>query len=81
MTYLQKMKGTTQSPPRVNAMEVVWSWIHYPLLPGSDLLMLIGSFGASAVLLYGAVEIPPGPAQEPHGRARAFRGDREAPQR
>lgn len=70
MTYLQKMRGTTQSPPRVDAMEVVWSWvgsflgisavawIHYSLLPGSDLLMLIGSFGASAVLLYGAVKSP-----------------------
>ncbi|MCF8053569.1 MAG: HPP family protein, partial [Desulfobacterales bacterium] len=48
----------------------VWSWIgafagiaavaiiHYRFLPESDLIMIIGSFGASAVLLYGAIRSP-----------------------
>lgn len=70
MQYLQKMKGIGQSPPRVSLFEIVWSWIgafagiaavaiiHYRFLPESDLIMIIGSFGASAVLLYGAIRSP-----------------------
>ena len=70
MTYLEKMKGDGQSPPRVSLAEVGWSWIgsflgiaavallHYRLLDQIGLLMLIGSFGASAVLVYGAVRSP-----------------------
>jgi len=64
------MKGTTKSPPRVSLSEVVWSWIgaflgivavsyieHY-FLEDTDLVMVIGSFGATAVLLYGAIKSP-----------------------
>jgi len=70
MNYFDKMRGTTTSPPRVSLSEVFWSWtgaflgiaavafINYNLLPQSDLLMLIGSFGASAVLIYGAIKSP-----------------------
>lgn len=70
MNYLQKMKGTTSSPPRVSLSEVFWSWlgsflgiaavalVHFRLLAGSDLLLVIGSFGASAVLIYGAIKSP-----------------------
>ena len=70
MNYLQKMKGSGQSPPKVGLMEVVWSWIgsflgiaavcliHYKLLNHTDLMMIIGSFGASAVLIYGAIRSP-----------------------
>ena len=70
MEYLKKMKGTTKSPPTVSLSEIAWSWvggflgitpvayIHYNLLEGTDLLMIIGSFGASAVLLYGAIKSP-----------------------
>ena len=70
MNYFDKMRGTTTSPPRVSLSEVFWSWIgaflgigavafiNYNLLPHSDLLMLIGSFGASAVLIYGAIKSP-----------------------
>lgn len=32
--------------------------IHYSLLDGTDLVMIIGSFGASAVLIYGAPKSP-----------------------
>lgn len=70
MNYLQKMKGGGQSPPRVGLMEVLWSWIgsfaglaavsliHYNILDQTGLMLIIGSFGASAVLIYGAVRSP-----------------------
>ena len=70
MNYLQKMKGGGQSPPRVGLMEVFWSWvgsfaglatvslIHYKILDQTGLLLIIGSFGASAVLIYGAIRSP-----------------------
>jgi CBS-domain-containing membrane protein len=70
MAYLAKMKGDAKSPPRVSLAEVGWSWIgaflgiglisyvdHF-FLQGGDWLLLIGSFGASAVLVYGAVRSP-----------------------
>ena len=68
--YLKKMQGTTISPPRVNRSEILWSWvggflgiasigyINDKFCNGTDMIMLIGSFGASAVLLYGAVKSP-----------------------
>lgn len=68
--YFQKMRGGGASPPRVSPAEIFWSWLgafcgiaavallHYRLFSGSGLLMLIGSFGASAVLIYGAVASP-----------------------
>jgi CBS-domain-containing membrane protein len=70
MNYLQKMKGSGQSPPKVGLVEVLWSWvgsflgiaavslIHYNVLDRSGLVMIIGSFGASAVLIYGAIRSP-----------------------
>lgn len=70
MDLLQKMKGNGQSPPRVSLTEVLWSWvgsflgiaavsvIHYKILNQTDLMMIIGSFGASAVLIYGAIRSP-----------------------
>jgi len=70
MIYFAKMKGHTQSPPRVRTAEVLWSWIggflgiaavgliHYNLLDQTSLTMIIGSFGASAVLIYGAIRSP-----------------------
>ncbi len=69
--YFRKMRGTTRgSPPRVSNEEIVWSWIGAFLgiagvawvdrlfFTGSDLSLMIGSFGASAVLVYGAVRSP-----------------------
>lgn len=70
MNYLQKMKGGGQSPPKVGLFEVLWSWIgsffgiavvaliHYKILDQTGLMMIIGSFGASAVLIYGAIRSP-----------------------
>lgn len=69
--YLRKMRGTTKgSPPRVSNSEIFWSWIGAFLgigacgllnqffFSGHDLTLMIGSFGASAVLAYGAVRSP-----------------------
>lgn len=70
MNYLQKMKGGGQSPPKVALVEVFWSWIgsflgiaavsliHYKMLEQTGLMMILGSFGASAVLIYGAIRSP-----------------------
>ena len=70
MEYLTKMTGHTQSPPRVSFREIVRSWIgsllgiaavgylNDRLFEGTDLVLIIGSFGASAVLLFGAVKSP-----------------------
>ena len=69
--YLDKMRGTTTgNPPRVSGSEVIWSWIgsfigiglvswfNQMWFEGTDLTLLIGSFGASAVLVYGAIRSP-----------------------
>ena len=70
MEYFKKMRGTTQSPPRVGNAEVVWSWVGAFVgialvgLIGAAFVdrlgqgLLIGSFGATAVLVYGAVRSP-----------------------
>ncbi len=68
--YIGKMRGSTTSPARVSLSEIVWSWIgsfigitvvayiNYNGMESTDLLMIIGSFGASAVLIYGAIGSP-----------------------
>ncbi len=68
--YFHKMRGTTQSPPRVSPAEIAWSWVgaflgigavaylNYHFLAGTELVLVIGSFGASAVLIYGAIKSP-----------------------
>lgn len=70
MEFFRKMGGITKSPPRVSFSEIAWSWIgaflgittvayiSYNILEGTDLIMIIGSFGAAAVLLYGANKSP-----------------------
>lgn len=69
--YFGKMRGTPQgSPPRVGNAEILWSWVGGFLgiaaiawvgrlvFDGMDLTLMIGSFGASAVLVFGAVRSP-----------------------
>ena len=68
--YFHKMKGTTKSPPAVSLAEIGWSWVgaflgiaavaylNFKILASTDLVMIIGSFGASAVLIYGAIKSP-----------------------
>ncbi|MCX5717942.1 MAG: HPP family protein [Nitrospirae bacterium] len=68
--YLSKMKGGAKSPPGVGLTELLWSWLGSAIGIGicgyisseyfepRDLTLIIGSFGASAVLVYGAVKSP-----------------------
>jgi CBS-domain-containing membrane protein len=68
--YLSKMKGGAKSPPGVGIIELIWSWLGSALGIGicgylssqyfesRDMTLLIGSFGASAVLVYGAIKSP-----------------------
>lgn len=70
MEYFRKMRGTTQSPPRVRSSEMFWSWIGAFLgmslmglvqsiwLDPQGQTLLIASFGATSVLVYGAVRSP-----------------------
>lgn len=64
--YLSRMRGTEKCPPRKPFSKIVWSWVGafagiFAItqlnglleINGVDSLFLIGSFGASAVLLYG----------------------------
>lgn len=37
---------------------VAVAWLHYGFLPEKELILIIGSFGASAVLIYGVVKSP-----------------------
>lgn len=64
------MRGGAKSPPGIGFAEIVWSWAGSAIGIGlcgylsskffelRDLTLLIGSFGASAVLVYGAVKSP-----------------------
>lgn len=68
--YLSKMKGGGKSPPGVAIAEIVWSWLGAVIGVGicgylssqyfepKDMTLIIGSFGASAVLLYAAIKSP-----------------------
>lgn len=70
INYLKKMQGSEHSPPRVGLTEIGWSWAgaflgialiaycNFRILQQTDLMLLIGSFGASAVLIYGAIKSP-----------------------
>ncbi len=65
--YIERMKGKDVSPRRKPVPEIVWSWVGSFLgifliayvgemlaFREREVLFLIGSFGASAVLVYGA---------------------------
>lgn len=68
--YFAKMKGGGIAPPGVGLGEIFWSWLGGLLGIGLVALLhakagmgpatgwLIGSFGASAVLVYGAIKSP-----------------------
>ena len=69
--YLRKMRGAGRgSPPRVSGAEIAWSWlgafagiaavaaVGQAVLAGLDLTLMLGSLGASAVLLYGTPRSP-----------------------
>ncbi len=64
------MQGGGKSPPATSLSNVFWSFVgaflgisslhytHFNLLATTDINMVIGSFGASAVLVYGAIDSP-----------------------
>ena len=68
--YISKMRGCSNCPPGVGLSEIVWSWLGGAIGIGicgyisskyfepKDLTLIIGSFGASAVLVYGAIKSP-----------------------
>jgi len=73
--YLGKMRGGKQAPPRAPMHEIFWSALgafigifsiyyigHYQALHLVDSLFLVGSFGATGVLVYG---IPNSPYSQP----------------
>jgi len=70
--YLNKMRGGEMSPKRASLHEIIWSalgcflgissvyWVgHLQGLGLEDSLFLVGSFGASAILIYGIPEAIP----------------------
>ncbi len=68
--YVAKMRGGGQHPPGVGLTEVGWSWAGSLLgislcsylssryFEPHDVTLLLGSFGASAVLVYAAIASP-----------------------
>jgi CBS-domain-containing membrane protein len=68
--YFAKMKGGSHPPPGVRPAEIAWSWLgaflgigavawlNQVVLDATSMMLMIGSFGASAVLVYGAVRSP-----------------------
>jgi CBS-domain-containing membrane protein len=68
--YFSKMKGGGMGPPGVGITEICWSWLGSTIgvaacgflsatyFEPRDLLLIIGSFGASAVLIYAAIKSP-----------------------
>ena len=62
--------ATSSTSPPVSLKDIIWTWIgsflgifavyflHESRLAGSDLVWIIGSFGASAVLLFAASDSP-----------------------
>ncbi len=68
--YFSKMKGGAKSPPRVGLTEILWSglgsvtgigvcgYLSSRYFEPRDVTFMIGSFGASAVLVYGAIKSP-----------------------
>ncbi|MDH4247131.1 MAG: HPP family protein [Deltaproteobacteria bacterium] len=72
--YFSKMSGQSKPPPRATLPEVFWSWvggflgisaigwIQMEWMSPTDGMMLIGSFGATAILVYG---VPSSPLAQP----------------
>ncbi|MBQ7608948.1 MAG: HPP family protein [Desulfovibrionaceae bacterium] len=70
MNYFQKMRGGGTRPPRAGASEILLSWLgaaiaialigllDHALMDPLHANLLIGSFGASAVLAFGAIRSP-----------------------
>jgi len=70
-SYFDKFRGGKRVPPRAPLQEILWSAIgaflgifsiyeisHYQQFHIEDTLFLVGSFGASAILIYGVPKSP-----------------------
>lgn len=70
ITYIKKMKGFEKAPPRKDFSKIAWSWLgafmgiyaismlnKWMSTNTIDGLFLVGSFGASAVLIYAAPQL------------------------
>ncbi len=70
MRFLSKMSGGAARPPGVGLSEIVLSWmgaflgvsavalVFYGFFRDANMVMMIGSFGASAVLVFGGIRSP-----------------------
>lgn len=68
--WLKKLRPISEPAPRVSFKEAAWSWLgafvgiaavaflHYNKLGPGGTAMVVGSFGATAVLIYGAIRSP-----------------------
>ncbi|MDH4262806.1 MAG: HPP family protein [Spirochaetia bacterium] len=64
------LRPISEPAPRVHFKDIAWSWfsaligiglvswLHYGWFSSQDLILIVGSFGASAVLIYGAIKSP-----------------------
>lgn len=67
---LKFLRPLSEPAPRVAAKDIIWSWLaalsgiglvswlNSFIMAPRDMLLVIGSFGASAVLIYGAIKSP-----------------------
>jgi CBS-domain-containing membrane protein len=68
--FFVKIKGGAKSPPGVGMTEILWAWLGSSVgialcgylsakyFEPRDMSLIIGSFGASAVLVYAAIKSP-----------------------
>ena len=68
--FIRLLRPISEPAPMVSIKEVFWSWLgaflgigavgylHYDMLGSQGTIMLVGSFGATAVLIYGAIRSP-----------------------
>jgi len=64
------IRPLSEPAPRVHMKDILWSWLaafsgiglvawlHFGWFHAQDLILIVGSFGASAVLIYGAIKSP-----------------------
>jgi len=68
--FLKLIRPISEPAPRVSLKDIAWSWLasfcgigavawlNYQIVKPMDLVLIVGSFGASAVLIYGAIKSP-----------------------
>jgi CBS-domain-containing membrane protein len=68
--FMKFIRPISEPAPRVPVKDILWSWLaaftgigtvawlNNHILAPMDLLLIVGSFGASAVLIYGAIKSP-----------------------